>query len=148
MKLNIHKKQQQQQQQRCLTSSPLWVHLNSDHLLQPTTQTIILTNMFNHLIPLSWLIYQTTNSRCFFLFFLENRFLPFLQSSFNVIILTFTTFWTNSADDKLITFFFLFSPENRFLRLMQIVCFEKNCLLRRQCAWNDFMQIEAICMSC
>ena len=34
--------------------------------------------------------------------------------------LTFTTLWANSADDKLVIFFFI-SPENRIWHFMQIV---------------------------
>ena len=36
-------------------------------------------------------------------------------------ILTFTTLWANSADDKLMILFFLFYPENGIWHFMQIV---------------------------
>ena len=38
--------------------------------------------------------------------------------------LTFTTFWANSADDKLVLF--IFYKENRILHFMQIVFFGDN----------------------
>ena len=52
---------------------------------------------------------------------------------------TFTTLWANSADNKLTTFFFLFSPENRLTR-------HANCLLRGQYfkLTTDYFQIVII----
>ena len=48
-----------------------------------------------------------------------------LSLSFKSFILTFTTLWAFSADDKLMIFF-LFFPENRIWHFMQIVSLGDN----------------------
>ena len=53
----------------------------------------------------------------------------------NIIMLTFTTPWANSADDKLI--FFLFFAENRIWHFMQIV---SNRALRKH-AYSNILKI-------
>ena len=57
---------------------------------------------------------------------------------FLLIISTFATFWSNSADDVL-KYFSYFSPENRiwhFMQTEQDKTFHANCLIMRQFAWN------------